>query len=120
MIKLRNGNARPVAVGLHNDCIELNFHKCGYFSSVFGVELVTFWSQKENHGDIMCQSKRIVSNFKMYILFVTRLLMNAFEAALDLIKPMVGGKFLDMATCGYSSYVGGPCGSSIQNHTNVQ
>ena len=25
-----------------------------------------------------------------------------------------------MATCGYSSYVGGPCGSSSQNLTNVQ
>ena len=33
---------------------------------------------------------------------------------------MVFGDFLAMATCGYSSYVGGPCGSSIQNHTNVQ
>ena len=46
--------------------------------------------------------------------------MNGLVAALDLIKPMVRGEFLVMVTCGYSLYVGGPCGSSIQNHTNVQ
>ena len=46
--------------------------------------------------------------------------VNGLVAALDLIKPMVRGEFLVMATCGYSSYVRGPCGSSIQNHKNVQ
>ena len=46
--------------------------------------------------------------------------MNGLVDALDLIKPMVRGEFLVMATCGYSSYVGGPCGSSNQNHKNVQ
>ena len=39
--------------------------------------------------------------------------VNGLVAALDLIKPMVRGEFLVMATCGYSRYVGGPCGSSI-------
>ena len=46
--------------------------------------------------------------------------MNGLVAALDLIKPMVRVEFLVIATFGYSSYVGGPCGSSIQNHKNVQ
>ena len=63
----------------------------------------------------MCQLKRIVSNFMMYILFVT-----PKNDSLDLIKPVVCGEFLAMATCGYSSYIGGPCGSSIQHHTNMQ
>ena len=71
VIKLRCGNAKPVVVGLY-DYIKLNFIGVATFHFISHLIFSVVWVAKENHRNIMCQSKHIVSNFNTYILFVTR------------------------------------------------
>ena len=73
VIKLRCGNAKPVVVDLYNDYVKLNFIRVATFHFISRLIFLVVWVAKENHTNIMCQSKHIVSNFNSYIIFVTRL-----------------------------------------------
>ena len=73
LIKLRCRNAKPVVVDLYNDYVKLNFIRVATFHFISPLIFLVVWVAKENHTNIMCQSKHIVSNFNSYIIFVTRL-----------------------------------------------
>ena len=72
-IKFPCGNAKPVVVGLYNDYIKLHFIGVATFHFISRLTFLVVWVAEENHRNIMCQSKHIVSNFNTYILFVTLL-----------------------------------------------
>ena len=72
MIKLRCGNVKQVLVDSYNDYIKLNFSGVATLHFISRLIFLVACVARENHKNIMCQSKHTISSYNTYIIFVTR------------------------------------------------